>query len=131
MLAETIKLLAQQQNDGTYPTSILFGTVKTINPLKVQIDSKIIVGEFLVVAEHLTKYDVEVELKAGTDHDATDESLKFRTRGSGTTSDYELCELKYNKGKLVIDNSLKAGDKVIVLRQQGGKKYIILDRIGG
>ncbi len=59
MLAETIKLLAQQQNEGTYPTSILFGTVKTINPLKVQIDSKIIVGEFLVVAEHLTKYDVD------------------------------------------------------------------------
>lgn len=100
MLAEAIKLLAQQQNDGTYPTAVLFGTVKAINPLKVQIDSKLIVGEFLVVAERLTKHEVEAE------------------QG-------------YNKGKMIIDNSLKADDKVIVLRQQGGKKYIILDRIGG
>ena len=84
MLAEAIKLLAQQQNDGTYPTAVLFGTVKAINPLKVQIDSKLIVGEFLVVAERLTKGE-----------------------------------------------PLKVNDKVIVLRQQGGKKYIILDRIGG
>jgi hypothetical protein len=84
MLAEAIKLLAQQQNDGTYPTAVLFGTVKAINPLKVQIDSKIIVEDFLVIAERLTKND-----------------------------------------------PLKVNDKVIVLRQQGGKKYIILDRIGG
>lgn len=100
MLAETIKLLAQQQNDGTYPTTVLFGTVKASNPLKVQIDSKLIVEEFLVVAERLTKHEVEVEQE-------------------------------HNKVKMVIDNSLKVNDKVIVLRQQGGKKYIILDRIGG
>lgn len=98
MLAEAIKLLAQQQNDGTYPTAVLFGTVKAINPLKVQIDSKLIVESFLVVAERLTKHEVETE------------------QG-------------YNK--VIIDNSLKVDDKVIVLRQQGGKKYIILDRIGG
>ena len=84
MLAETIKLLAQQQNDGTYPTAVLFGTVKSVNPLKIQIDSKVIIEGFLVVAERLTKYD-----------------------------------------------PLNVNDKVIVLRQQGGKKYIILDRIGG
>jgi hypothetical protein len=85
MLAETIKLLAQQQNEGTYPTAVLFGTVKAINPLKVQIDSKIIIEEFIVIVEQLTK--------AG--------------------------------------NTLEVEDKVVILRQQGGKKYIILDRIGG
>lgn len=100
MLAETIKMLAQQQNDGTYPTSVLFGTVKAINPLKVQIDSKIIIEDFFVVSERLTKHEVEVERQT-------------------------------YKEKMVIDNSLKVDDKVIVLRQQGGKKYIILDRIGG
>ena len=104
MLAETIKLLAQQQNDGTYPTSVLFGTVKAVNPLKVQIDSKVIVENFFVVSERLTKHEVVAE----QEH----EQGIVRT-------------------VMVIDNSLKVNDKVIVLRQQGGKKYIILDRIGG
>ena len=49
MLAEAIKLLAQQQNEGTYPTSILFGTVKAVSPLKVQIDSKIIIEDFHII----------------------------------------------------------------------------------
>ena len=85
MLAEAIKLLAQQQNDGTYPAAVFFGTVKSIAPLKIQIESKLIVEEFLILVEQLTKQG----------------------------------------------NKLKVNDKVIVLRQQGGKKYIILDRIGG
>ena len=85
MLEEAIKLLAQQQNDGTYPTAVFFGTVKSITPLKIQIDSKIIIEDFLVVTQQLTK--------AG--------------------------------------NTLEINDKVVVLRQQGGKKYIVLDRIGG
>ena len=28
-------------------------------------------------------------------------------------------------------NALKAGDEIILLRQQGGQKYIVIDRVGG
>lgn len=84
MLAEAIKLLAQQQNDGTYPTAVLFGHVESIAPLKIHVESKIILEDFLVVVEQLTKPG----------------------------------------------NRLKVGDRLLILRQQGGKKYIIMDRIG-
>lgn len=32
---------------------------------------------------------------------------------------------------ITIDNSLKAGDKVILIQEQGGQKYIVLDKVGG
>ena len=31
---------------------------------------------------------------------------------------------------VTIDNSLVIGDEVVLLRQQGGQKYIIVDRVG-
>lgn len=32
-------------------------------------------------------------------------------------------------GKVTIDNSLKAGDQVILIRVDGGQKYIVLDKV--
>ncbi len=32
-------------------------------------------------------------------------------------------------GEITIDNSLKAGDKVVVLQKPGGQKYLILGRL--
>lgn len=33
--------------------------------------------------------------------------------------------------EVMIDNSLKVGDKVILIQEQGGQKYIVLDKVGG
>jgi len=35
------------------------------------------------------------------------------------------------KNVFQIYNALKAGEKVILIRQQGGQKFIVIDRIGG
>jgi len=32
-------------------------------------------------------------------------------------------------GRITLDNSLKAGDQVILIRVDGGQKYIILDKV--
>ena len=31
---------------------------------------------------------------------------------------------------ITIDNSLRVGDKVILIQEQGGQKYIVLDKVG-
>ncbi|MBR4025948.1 MAG: DUF2577 domain-containing protein [Lachnospiraceae bacterium] len=36
----------------------------------------------------------------------------------------------YKIDGLSISNALKKGDEVILIRQQGGQKYIVIDRIG-
>lgn len=33
--------------------------------------------------------------------------------------------------RVVVKNGLNVGDKVILIRQQEGKKYILIDRTGG
>lgn len=44
-------------------------------------------------------------------------------------------KMTLSKAQLVLtetaQDGLAAGDEVILLRQQGGQKYIVLDRIGG
>lgn len=32
---------------------------------------------------------------------------------------------------ITIDNGLKVGDKVVMMQEQGGQRYIILDKVGG
>ena len=35
------------------------------------------------------------------------------------------------KEQMTIHNALEKGEEVVLLRMQGGQKYIVLDRIGG
>ena len=103
-MAESIKRLAQQQVDGTYPTVLLFGTISNTNPLTLKIDNKVYSSEFIVIPRHLTNYEVTIE---------------------------ESTSQGYVERNVKVKSELKQGDKVIVARQQGGQKYIVLDRIGG
>lgn len=121
-LAEAIKQLAKQQNDGTYPTSVLFGVIVDTDPLSLQIGKNVYTSEFLVVAEHLTKKQYTAEISVSD--------------ASGTTSvvsthSHSVLSLESENVTLTIDNSLKKDDKVLIVQQQGGQKFAIIDRIGG
>ncbi len=45
------------------------------------------------------------------------------------TNAVKLHETKINDQKVIIDNSLKRNEKVILIRMQGGQKFIVLDRV--
>lgn len=78
-----------------------YGKVISASPLKVQITAQFVIPEsLLVVPHHLTNYKVSCMLP--------DEE---------------------NKKTITIYNALSVGDKVALLRKQGGQSYFILDRI--
>lgn len=103
-LAEAIKELSKQQSEGTYPTAIMFGTITGVKPVVLKIDNQIYGSGFVVVPERLTNYKVSVDVDDST--------------------------VKLDGSTMTIHNALKVGDKVIVARQNGGQKFVILDRIG-
>lgn len=103
-LVQVIKKAAIEAVEASKPMCYRYGTVKETKPLMIQIDQKLILSsEFLVVSEHLTDYEVEIE------------------------SEIENAE----KATLTVKKSLKVGDKVILLRQMGGQQYLVYDRVGG
>lgn len=99
--SETLLLIKKAALDAVMaskPTMVCYGEVVKINPLQISIEQKLILGEKQLI---LTR---------------------------GVTS-YEL-NVTVNGVKEIakVDNSLAAGDKVLLLRMQGGQKYIVLER---
>lgn len=77
-----------------------YGTVVKTDPLQIRVTNVLILpSSVLVVPEHLTDHTVSI----------TDELLVTKT--------------------ITINNALKVGDTVALLRKHGGQSYFILDRI--
>ena len=103
-LTEIMKRAAMDAVTNAKLTDLRYGEVKSVNPLKVQISNQFTLpASMLIVPQHLTDYNVEVE-------------VNWTPEVSGTKT-------------MKIKNALKVGDKVALIRQFGGQSYLILDRI--
>lgn len=118
---ETVKSIALSAVRATKPMEVIYGTVKQINPLKVELNQKLILEEDdLILTDNVTDFETEIttlewftENKGGGSGDAAFESHKHELKG---------------KKKIIVHNSLKAGEKVILLRVQGGQQFVVLNR---
>lgn len=98
----TIKVAATEAVDASKPAQICFGKVTSTSPLKILVDQKLLLDvTFLVLTRNVTDY-----------------KTKVTESGSSPVS-------------VTIHNALTIGEEVILLRMQGGQKYIVIDRIGG
>ena len=62
-LGEVIKKMAVGANDANAPTSVLFGTVTSINPLEITVEQKLkLTKEFLVLTKNVKDYTVDVSV---------------------------------------------------------------------
>ena len=53
-LGEVIKRMAVGANDANAPTSVLFGTVTSVNPLEIAVEQKMkLTKEFLVLTKNV------------------------------------------------------------------------------
>lgn len=95
------------------PVTICFGKVLSTSPIQVLVDQKMTLGAAqLVLTRNVTDYEVPITINWKTD---TAESHVHSLNG---------------KEKMIVHNSLIKGEEVVLLRQQGGQKYIIIDRVG-
>lgn len=109
-MIDIIHRAALEAMENIKPCDLRFGTVSSVNPLKVQITNELIIPEsLLIVPEHLTDYSVNVNIGV---KDVTDDEIE-----------------PVDERVLTIYNSLSLGDKVALIRNQGGKQYYVLDRI--
>ena len=135
-LAENIRQIAVAAMLALAPADAIFGTVVTASPLSVYIDQKrTLPAEFLIVPAHLRDIPVEVEINLPTDEATHTHEITPKPDDAGTVpedvQEYEAAEDTHGHtvtGKIsfTLPFGLKNGDRVALLRKQGGGDYIIL-----
>jgi hypothetical protein len=97
------------------------GTVTSISPLKIQVEQKKTLTKVqLVLTRNVTDFETEVTV---------DWKTESKSGGSGDSAFSSHNHDVKGKKKIKIHNALKVGDKVVLLKQHGGQKYLVVDRV--
>ena len=139
-LVEAMKRAARDEREASKPVNVYFGEIVSKSPLKINVEQKMILNESqLILARNVTNFltmamvNWESEEEAdGHFHEASltgpdGEAVEGRTEAPSKKHTHMVAGQK----QIMIQNGLEAGDRVILLRQQEGQKFIVLDRIGG
>jgi hypothetical protein len=121
-LIDIMKRAAIDANEASQPTDLRYGTVTSVTPLAVQITNQMTIPQsLLILPNHLTDYEVDV-------------TLNWTTENTGRSGNEEEAFYSHSHGitgikTITIHNSLKVGDRVVLIRKQGGQAFYILDKI--
>lgn len=124
-LVDTLKRAAVEAVEAKKPVNVYFGEVVSASPLKINVEQKMILGEKqLILARNVT--DFKTKITAGN-------IKNYYYTGdvnSGTAPVSPSHVHAVGTIEVTVHNGLAVGDKVIILRQQEGQKFIVADRIG-
>ena len=125
-LVETLKKAAVEAVEAKKPVNVYFGEVVSAAPLKINVEQKMVLGEKqLILSRNVTNFKTSI-----TGGNIKNYYYTGSTTDSGTAPVSPSHVHAVGKMEITVHNGLVVGDEVILLRQQGGQKYIVVDRIG-
>ena len=120
-LVKAVKRAAVDAVNAAKPVSYCFGEVVSTNPLKITIDQKMtLTAAHLILTNAVRDYVVYMTVDHSTDS---------ASGGSGDSSFASHSHKYTGKKKYTVHLGLKKGEKVILLRCDGGQKFIVFDRV--
>jgi len=120
-LIKLIKRIAVEAVEASKPTNIVFGQVTSASPLKITVEQKITLSsQQLILTRNVTDHEIEMTLEHETD---------YKSGGSGDSSFASHNHAVTGKKTMTMHNALKKGEKVALLRTQGGQQYVVIDRV--
>ncbi len=126
-LVAVMKKAATEAVEAAKPVNVFFGKVKAVKPLKIDVEQKMLLGEKqLILSRSVTDYKITVTGGNTKDYYYTGPTVEA---GTATVSPAHVHAI--GKTEITVHNGLSAGDEVILIRQQEGQKFIVVDRIGG
>lgn len=131
----TMKKAAAQAGNANVPAAFMFGTVTSAVPLTIRVDSRFdITGDAIVLTRELRAgayathtHTVEPHGHAVPQHDTQPSGDGPHTHG--------VAPLQTGQTGLVTApgtetySGLAAGDKVVLLRNQGGQNFLVMGRV--
>ena len=119
-IVNTIKEIASTVISNGEPMEVIVGEVVSVSPLAIKIDPKLTVPEENII---LTKNTSEWTMEMSVDH------VTENRAGGGGMAEFASHNHDYvGRKKYLVHNQLVMGDKVIMLKETGGQRYIALDR---
>lgn len=120
---ELVKQAAVAAAKAGKPVEFRFGTVISASPLQIKIDQKAPLQEGqLILSRNVTDYEMDITVNHVTE----------ATSGGGTYEAFSAHTHRYiGKKKILVHNALVAGDVVMLLQVQGGRKFLVVDRMQG
>ena len=116
----TIKEIASTVIQNGEPMEVIVGEVVGVSPLAIKIDPNLTIPEGNII---LTKNTCEWTVEMSVDH------VTEKRAGGGGLAEYASHNHDYTgRKKFLVHNQLVVGDKVIMLKETGGQRYIALDR---
>lgn len=122
-LVKVLKKAAVEAMNAEKPAEIRFGKVVGVSPLQIAVGQKLRLGRSqLVLTRNVTDYRAYLETGNARTHG-----------GPGSPPDVSSVDADREEAagrvEVTVCNGLVVGDEVLLLRQQGGQKYIVWDRL--
>ena len=120
-MVQLVKQAAVEVVRAAKPTELRFGTVVSTTPLEIRIDQKApLKGPQLILTRNVTDYEVDISVSHITE----------ATSGGGHYEAFSSHSHRYSgRKKIIVHNALVVGDEVGLVQVQGGKKFLVLDRM--
>lgn len=119
-LVNLIKQIVAETVSSAVPSDVLIGEVTQVNPLVICLENKLpIPQECIVLTKNTTDYSVDMTVNHNTED------------ASGGSGDFAYAAHHHGyigRKTYLVHNSLAVGDKVILLRESGGQRFIAWDR---
>lgn len=138
-LVKAMKRAGLEAMESSKPVNVYFGQVVSATPLQINVEQRMILGEAqLILSRNVTDYKTMVTVQWQTEKeeqthshrvegaDGEGGSISITSKTQSTKHTHDIMGQK----EITIHNALKVDDEVILIRQQQGQKYIVVDRIG-
>ena len=135
-LVQCMKKTAVESIEANKPCNVYFGTVTSIEPLKITVEQKLTLEDKqLILTRNVTEHQIRMTTVGnngiGVSHWTETEGSHSHGLPVGNTTSTIAHNHAYTGTKIfTVHNGLVIDDKVILLRIQGGQKYVVIDRIG-
>ncbi|MEK3544834.1 DUF2577 domain-containing protein [Lactobacillus crispatus] len=120
------ELIMQRGGKSSDYSDVVYGTVINTSPLKIQLSNNMVLtSDFIILGKHIGKFKLQGKaiMKGSAD-------MTFH--GHHEAADIKKANLEFKKKSMYIefDNSLEKGDKVTMIREDGGQQFYLFERIG-
>lgn len=128
-LVRAVKKAAVEAVRAENPMGVCHGTVTGLSPLEITTDQKLILGEKqLILTNAVRDYTVEMTVDHVTEVISHGHSVTDTYTGGGTAQPVEPSHPYKGRKSFRVHLGLKMGEKVILVRCDGGQQFVVLDR---
>lgn len=129
---QLIKEASRQERMAAFPSTTVTGKVISSPPLKIEINQQFVLSEeFLLVPHFFSDFEVELDVEVDVETKVVVEVEVETDKGPATGEGTGTGEgIGVGKAKGTFKNALETGDKVILIRADGGQTYTIIGRLG-